>query len=49
MPSKTEKYLALAKRTTNGLTQYWENKLILLHSEQRAILKYLLMEELLKL
>ena len=25
MPSKTEEYLALAQRTTNGLTRYWEN------------------------
>ena len=25
MPSKTEEYLALAQRTANGLTRYWEN------------------------
>ena len=25
MPSKTEEYLALAQRTANGLTQYWES------------------------
>ena len=25
MPSKTEEYLALAQRTTNGLTRYWES------------------------
>ena len=25
MPSKTEEYLALAKRTANGLTRYWES------------------------
>ena len=25
MPSKTEKYLALAQRTANGLTRYWES------------------------
>ena len=25
MPSKTEEYLALARRTANGLTRYWEN------------------------
>ena len=25
MPSKTEEYLALAKRTVNGLTRYWES------------------------
>ena len=24
MPSKTEEYLALAQRTANGLTRYWE-------------------------
>ena len=25
MPSKTEEYLALAQRTANGLTRYWES------------------------
>ena len=25
MPSKTEEYLALAQRTANGLTRYWEH------------------------
>ena len=25
MPNKTEEYLALAQRTANGLTRYWEN------------------------
>ena len=25
MPSKTEEYLALAQRTENGLTRYWES------------------------
>ena len=25
MPSKTEEYLALAPRTANGLTRYWES------------------------
>ena len=25
MPSKTEDYLALAQRTANGLTRYWES------------------------
>ena len=25
MPSKTEEYLALARRTANGLTRYWES------------------------
>ena len=25
MPSKTEEYLALAQRTSNGLTRYWES------------------------
>ena len=24
MPNKTEEYLALAQRTANGLTRYWE-------------------------
>ena len=24
MPSKTEEYLALAQRTANGLTRYWD-------------------------
>ena len=26
MPSKTEEYLALARRTANGLTRYWESR-----------------------
>ena len=26
MPSKTEEYLALAQRTANGLTWYWESR-----------------------
>ena len=30
MPSKTEEYLALAQRTANGLTRYWES-LSLIH------------------
>ena len=25
MPSKTEEYLALAQRTANGMTRYWES------------------------
>ena len=25
MPRKTEEYLALAQRTANGLTRYWES------------------------
>ena len=25
MPNKTEEYLALAQRTANGLTRYWEH------------------------
>ena len=25
MPSKTEEYIALAQRTANGLTRYWES------------------------
>ena len=25
MPNKTEEYLALAQRTANGLTRYWES------------------------
>ena len=25
MPSKTEEYLALAQRTADGLTRYWES------------------------
>ena len=25
MPNKTEEYLALAQRTVNGLTRYWES------------------------
>lgn len=25
MPSKTEEYLALARRTANGMTRYWES------------------------
>lgn len=25
MPSKAEEYLALAQRTANGLTRYWES------------------------
>ena len=25
MPSKTEEYLALAQRTANGLTRYWDS------------------------
>ena len=25
MPSKIEEYLALAQRTANGLTRYWES------------------------
>ena len=25
MPSKTEEYLALAQRTANSLTRYWES------------------------
>ena len=31
MPSKTEEYLALAQRTANGLTRYWESWTDYLH------------------
>ena len=35
MPSKTEEYLALAQRTANGLTRYWESWTDYLTTESR--------------
>ena len=35
MPSKTEEYLALAQRTANGLTRYWENWTVYLTTASR--------------
>ena len=46
MPSKTEEYLALAQRTANGLTRYWESWTDYLTTASRlyniAIVDYLL-------
>ena len=35
MPSKTEEYLALAQRTANGRTQYWESWTVYLTTASR--------------
>ena len=35
MPSKTEEYLALAQRTANGLTRYWESRTAYLTTASR--------------
>ena len=37
MPSKTEEYLALAQRTANGMTRYWESWTAYLTTASRCI------------
>ena len=45
MPSKTEEYLALAQRTANGLTRYWESWTAYLTTASR-LYKYRLQDQL---
>ena len=45
MPSKTEEYLALAQRTANGLTRYWESWTDYLTTASR-LYKYLFADQL---
>ena len=37
MPSKTEEYLALAQRTANGLTRYWESWTDYLTTDRKSV------------